>query len=459
MATEPSATARRRGWALAFLALCLGVGLAARLGAAAIPNLFPSLTLSGRSVSWWADKPLFPDSLEYIRMANHFAAGDGLITDRAGRIARMPAYPVFIAAVYAVFGESILVLRVADAVLGTVAILLAYVLAKRLFGGGAGLAAAAIMAVYPFFVIQALLVLSETLFVVFLLAGAACLARAYGGGGGYLVWAGLAGLGLALATLTRGSFLYVAPLTAAGWVLAGRFGRPAVLGACAMLAAFALAMMPWVVRNWRASDGHLVVTTLRVGPSLYEGLNPRATGGPMMDRINWDEGTQGMGEWERDRYWRRRAIEWAWENPGPTLALAANKLGRFWSPMPNLDQLRGTAPCALLALSYGLVMAFAIVGILRSWRRADVALILLLPVVYYCLLHMVFVGSVRYREAVMPLLVVVAAHGLEGAWRRWRRGSPAAHGAGAGVQRGRDRGAPAGAGAGGGPGQAGGGGG
>jgi len=332
----------------------------------------------------------------------------------------MPGYPTLIAAVQAVFGRGLLPVRVADAVLGTAAIGLVWLLARELYGAREAVVAAAITAVYPFFVAQAALVLSETLFVVWMLAAGICLARAWRRCSPR--WAALAGLWCGLATLTRGSFLPVGPLAAVGWAAFGRPRRRALGCAGAMLGALAIALAPWVIRNWGASDGHLVLTTLRMGPSLYEGLNPEADGGPMMERINWDEGTRGLSERERDRYWRRRAVEYALANPGRVAALAWRKLGRFWNVVPNFAALRSPLLCLALGVPYVVVMLLAAVGLAWSWRRGDVALIVLLPVVYYCGVHMIFVGSVRYREAVMPLLIVLAARGAARVWRGgWRK--------------------------------------
>ncbi len=454
----------RRTWL--WLGVCLAVGLGARLAVVAIPHVAGSLTVSGWPVARWVDQPLFPDSVEYTRMASNIRHGDGFGLDRASRIGRMPGYPALLAAVQAAFGESLLVARVTDALLGTALIALVFLLAREVYGPREGLVAAGIVALYPFLIAQALLVLSETLFAVFLVAGCWFLAKAYRDTN--VKWAALTGLAFGLATLTRGSFLAAALLAAVAWVVARRLERRAVLCALAMAAALALAMAPWVARNWQASDGHLVLTTLRVGPSLYEGLNPRANGGPMMEELRFEldgPAVKGLSEYERDQHWRREAFRFARENPGRALALAAMKLGRFWNVVPNLEQFRGPLVCAAVGVPYGLVMLLAIAGLVcgtaargcgstgegarATLRRLDAALILLLPVVYYCLVHMVFVGSVRYREALMPLLIVVAGRGATTLWDWMRRGRTRADGDRAGVQRGGDGGSPAGAGAGG----------
>jgi len=431
----------RRGWV--WLVVCLAVGFTARVGAVVAFHSIRQLQIGGRMVHSPAEQSLFPDSWEYLRMAENLLAGEGLTTVEIygrlsddpepaapgseeepqgvekGRIARMPGYPIFLAGVQLVFGPSKLAVRLAQAVLGTVTVALAYVLAQRLFGRAEAVVAGLFVAVYPFFILYSVLILSEVLFIVFMLAALVCLVLAYQRPG--RKWSLLAGLGLGLATLVRASFLPFGVLAAVAWVVLRRFERRALLGAALMLAAFAATMTPWVVRNWYASRGHLVLTTLRAGASLYEGLNPDADGGPMMDRIDWDQGTARLDDYERDKRWRHLALDFARNHPGRVLSLAGAKLVRFWNVVPNLQQFQKPIFCVALGGPYVVVMLLALWGVALSWRRAETALILLLPVVYYSLVHTVFVGSVRYRLAVMPMVVVLAAHGLVGLWSRWRR--------------------------------------
>ncbi|MBM4035795.1 MAG: hypothetical protein FJ291_28990, partial [Planctomycetes bacterium] len=73
--------AKRGAWL--WLGACLAVGLAARLGAVALPHVAGSLTVSGRPIAEWAKRPLFPDTDEYTRMAANIRQGQGMMLDRA----------------------------------------------------------------------------------------------------------------------------------------------------------------------------------------------------------------------------------------------------------------------------------------------------------------------------------------------------------------------------------------
>ena len=386
------------------------VALVVRVAAVLVFQALPSVTLGGRRVVSPAEQPLFPDALEYLKVTKNILLGRGLMVDEASRIGRMPGYPVFLALVQSVCGESLLAVRLVQAVVGTGVVWLVWLLAREVYGERQACLAAAVAAVYPYFVLFTPLVLAETVFMALFLWGALCLKLAYSHG--RWVSAVLAGVFLGLATLVRASLLPFVLLAAAVWVVLGRLERGAFGRAAALLVAFGLVMAPWVVRNYYASGGHVVPTTLRAGPSLYEALNPEADGGPMMDRIDWGDGTEGLSEYEQNRLWRARAVAFVRGSPAKALALAGRKLVRFWNVVPNYPPFRVPLLCVVVGVPYVAVMLLAAVGLVRSWRRGDVNLILLLPVVYYALLHMVFVGSVRYRVPVMPLVIIIAAHGL-----------------------------------------------
>jgi hypothetical protein len=179
-----------------------------------------------------------------------------------------------------------------------------------------------------------------------------------------------------------------------------------------------MGMLPWWIRNYQVSDG-FVPTTSRMGASLYDGLSPKATGGSDMSfitgfyaKLNTEvaEGSfSGNYELELDRRMKSAALNWAVENPAATASLAIKKLGRMWNPLPNDNRLNSGKLKWLLAIGYVVVVCAAILGIWRIRKDGWERLILVTPAIYFSLLHMVFVSSIRYRQPAMILLVVFAA--------------------------------------------------
>ena len=287
-------------------------------------------------------------------------------------------------------------------------------------------AAAGLAAVEPYVVGMSALVLSEALFLPLMLAGLWGLAALWGGGKEPspvrpdLVAVG-SGLAMGGAILARPSWALFVPAVLAAWVLGSGRGRrvEAVRGALIVAAASAAILAPWWARNARVL-GRFVPTAMWVGASLYDGIGPQATGESDMEFVN-EPGVRALGEVEQDAVFRDRSMAFARAHPGRVLALAGIKFGRFWSPWPNAGVLRG--PGVALASAVVTVPVYALIA-LGAWdRRRDARALVLLagPLVYFCLLHMVFVSSVRYRIPGEVPALALAAVGL-GRLARWRPG-------------------------------------
>ena len=369
------------------------------------------------------------------------------------RVMRMPGYPAFLALSIKLFGERLIGVRLLQAVVGTIACWFVFLLGRELIDKRTGLVAAALAAMMPTFVGFGALALTETLFAATLLGSLlplAVLSRSWTGSEISDVtrarWplANLAGISLAIAVYVRPSWLLVAPgfcvlhcLAAifGGWrskasttgasdkvstaqvptpdstqTLPGRKGRLqiAVLESVAIFAGLSIALLPWTLRN-RAITGHPIVTTLWVGPSLYDGLNPDATGDSDMQFFEHDNLLRSMSEYEMDREYRRRAWSFAGENPGRAVSLGFAKLLRYWKPWPNAEQFRSWWMCGGMAALYLPVFAGAIAGFWKQRRDLRCLLLTAVPVLYFAGIHTVFVGSLRYRlPAEYPLLILTA---------------------------------------------------
>jgi 4-amino-4-deoxy-L-arabinose transferase-like glycosyltransferase len=404
----PGPTEHRR-WLLGILALALllrvvvAIGLQWRLG----------------------DAFLIPgDANGYWELGERTFRGDDYALYTPPRqVLRMPGFPAFLAASMTL-GSGLLPARLLLCVVGTVACGLVYWLGRELVDPGAGLIAAALAAVCPTLVGFTPLILSETLFAACLLGsliamavlvrGRSSRASAAGGppmGGPVRRWLLALGTGalIGIACYVRPSWLLSAPAFAALILLLRPNRRAAAVEGALVVAAVLLTLVPWGLRNQRVT-GHFVLTTLWVGPSLYDGLNPDATGDSNMAFYDRDNLLgRGLTEYEVDRHYRREALDFVRSNPGRALRLAFVKLGRFLNPLPNAQQFGQWWLKAAVAASFVPALLFAVRG---GWdlRRDTWALILTAgPLLYFASIHMVFVSSLRYRlPAEYPLLVLSA---------------------------------------------------
>ena len=385
---------------------------------------------------------VFPDARYYWLLARTIGAGSPYEIVEwehvSYRAMRTPAYPLFLAVCQAFFGELPIAVRLVQAVLGTASVWLVYRLARRVDMSSepdpvsqrrfwtVPWIAAALAACHPDLVAMSELILSEALFMPLMLLtlwGLATLWRASDEpewpGGDFaarrtILVAMSTGIAGGAAVLTRPSWGLFLPMVLLVWVMASLASRDphrrrVVLGGAALiLTGMVLVMSPWWARNARIY-GRFVPTSLWMGASLYDGLNPRATGASDMTFRDAPEFRE-LGELELDATLTRRALDFARSNRSRVLELALIKIGRYWSPWPNAEDYRSPWLAVASAL---VVIPLYLLMIAGAWdRRRDLCALVLLagPVLYFCAVHSVFVSSIRYRIpgeiAAMPLAAI-----------------------------------------------------
>lgn len=365
----------------------------------------------------WNPAPFdFPDSHRYVCVARNIAVGRGPVESATTLAGTDPVYPAMLAigvrlgcasdAAILSFGRAI------NCLFGLVVVGLIAAIGERLFSRRVGLWAAAWCAIDPILLFFNALVLTELPYIAMLCAAILLLIRF--NESGRIGLAVLAGAILGVATLTRSSGLFL-PLLLAVWLIAANWRLPtrrtSVGAAIAMLLAVFVVMAPVIYRNYELFGAFVPVRT-GSGASLMEALGPWADGAPGMDRIVYPDVAEDANEVERDRVYRAAALAWARSHPRETLALAIRKLARTWSITINAAAFQSGMYALAGWLSVAPIFLLGLVGAWRTRRRIAVLVVLLLPAGYFSLLHMVFVGSVRYRLPAMPLIFLLAAVGL-----------------------------------------------
>ncbi len=375
-----------------------------------IPTLV-ALLLGLALALWLGATPRFPDADDYLAIARSLRAGDGFVNPTGLRASRAPLLP-FVVAVWPTLPAARLfgVLCFAGTVWWTGRWL------GRTLDPGAGRLVAWLCALHPLLLVFSALLLTEAPFTLFWLVCLERLSRfSRMGTPGTAAGAGLA---WGLACLTRPSALVLAP-----WALAHLWRRPA--GRKALLAwgliplCAGLLVLPWTVRN-RVVLGAWVPVTAKAGSDLYEVNGPHADGGPKRDAIVWPEEIYGLSEVEADRLLGRRARAWMAAHPAAVAALAVRKQARFWSPAPNAPGLQRPAlvwPARLFFVPWLGAAALGAVVVVRKGRRGRE---LLVPIALLAGAHAIFMGSIRYRVPLEPLLAMLVVYG----WRAWRPPAP-----------------------------------
>ncbi|MEZ6063842.1 MAG: glycosyltransferase family 39 protein [Planctomycetaceae bacterium] len=374
------------------------------------------------------------DSNGYWILAQKIAAGEDYeIYTPPRRVLRMPGFPLLLAGSIRLFGDRIFAARIVLAFVGTACCWLTYLLGTRLVMRRVGFWAALFVAVNPLHVGNSVIILSETWFTFWMLLSLLALTGLLQAGqegcsivtgnalphslaGKTCAWrlwlrAILVGGLIGAASLVRPGFLpWLAFCFLAVTILVRRSFPARVVIATGLLIGCGLAMLPWTLRNV-AVTGHWVVTSLWSGPSLYDGLNPEATGASDMQFFDRENVLSKMSEFEMNRHYKDRAVDFVKNHLGRAVELAFVKAVRFLNPVPN--QLNSNRVIQGLCIIWYVAFLLLLVGAVWS-RLLDMEgwVVVLGPFLLFLLVHMVFVGSVRYRLPVEFPMSVQAACGL-----------------------------------------------
>jgi len=346
------------------------------------------------------DKFFFPDSERYDRIASDLVLGKGFSSTFTA-----PLYPVLLSWLYTFFGHSFLTVRIVHSIIGTASVLIIYLLAKEMFSEKAGLIAALLGSIYPFFVFFTGLVLTETLFTFLFLCFVLFLKRmAANAGWRYAIYAGIFS---GLSILVKPVMAYFVPF-ALVVVMAVYRGKKLVLCSLAVLPITLFVIAPWALDNYRRT-GKVIFLATGGGLTLYESNNPHATGGPGVERIVWTEEMKEMDAFELDRHFKKEALRFIKDNPHRFVELAVIKVRRFWSFTPNAGGYQSWKYKVISIVSYGPILILAMWQIVVTRRRWKELIFLYLPVIFFTLLHTVILGSLRYRLPIMPYVIMFAA--------------------------------------------------
>lgn len=382
--------------------------------AAALLAAFALAVRAGYVILQPATDPTFHrpmlDGAYYVAWARAIATGGGGFE---GVYYLGPLYPFLLAALLAGPGIAWSVLYLIQHAMVVGAALLLGRVAAREAGEGAGLAASAIVLLYPPALFFASRPLSEPL-ALLLLAGAVASASR-GWEEGSTRWAAASGLLGGLAALARPNLLLVPALFFLGLLFRKRFGAALLLAAAA-----AIPIAPAAMRNLRVS-GHLVPVSANAGIVLWLGNAPGAVGlytpveGFSGRLATQQEEAQALASAragreldavEADRFFLREALRARASDPLGTIVLLVRRLGLTldaaehgldYAPSLDRNPLRWAAPlpfAVILGLAAGGIV-FGRSGGFPLWSAA--AACAATPLLFYV--------SSRHR---LPLAILLA---------------------------------------------------
>jgi hypothetical protein len=387
------------------LAAAVLVGLAVRLAFA---------------LGYWTGQPLTRDEREYLSLARGIASGRGAVYDRevlAGGVepfGRAPGYPFFLALTGGgrrAVSEVPTSVKVAQSVVGAVGVAMLGLVAGRLAGPAAAGAAAMVAALYPPLVWIASYAFSESIAWPLGLVAAWLFDRAVFGSrpaSALLVCGVVTGLSI----LVRPALLVFLAL-ACLWLLWRRHAAwSAILTAGALCA-----ILPWTIRTY-AREGRLELVASEGGVTFWTGNHPLAVGeGDLAANPALKRASQalrlahpGASEAEMEPVYYAAAFHWIASHPGDWLGLEARKIFYSVVPLGPSYRLHSSRYFAASVVSYGLLLAAAVIGLVRLADRRGRLVGLWLLAGSALVTGVVFFPQERFRiPAIDPALVVCAS--------------------------------------------------
>jgi Dolichyl-phosphate-mannose-protein mannosyltransferase len=398
-----------RRHALAAVAALVGLGLALRI--------WFLLDVTGGS-------SLVGDGVEYVALGQGIADGHGYVSpfhppgaESLATAHKPPLYPLLLAVVALLGGSGHVPFQIASALVGTATVAVCALLANRIAGPRAAVAAAALGAVYPVFLVADASLRAESLYA---LCVALTLLAAYRAWDRPTAWR-LAQLGVivGLATLARSEGLLLLLLALPIVWIKGRPGRGWRLGLVA--GACVLTLAPWLIRCWIAFDQPVFISTnsgdVIAGANcadVYSGTNL----GSWSFRCVTGEGGD---EAEVASRLRERGWDYARDHADRLPAVVAARALRPWGFYDPSGEAVGktygegrseAANWAGLAACWAL-LALAMVGALALRRRGQPLFILAAPFALVVVVSVASYGILRLRAPADVALVVLGAVGVD----------------------------------------------
>jgi 4-amino-4-deoxy-L-arabinose transferase-like glycosyltransferase len=333
-------------------------------------------------------------------------------------------YPHFLGTVYAVFGHTLLVVRLLQLAVGVGTVALVAVVGRSIASRAVGNVAAMIQALFAP-AIFAEMEIEKTALATFFLAAAVTLAirrRSY--------WTIAAGGGLlGLSALCRGNVaLLVVPIV---WYLGREDHNWRPRAAAVFVTGMLIVAAPVLLHNQATGGGWTLTSSM--GQNFYQGNNdfnssgsygvlPFVRSSPEFEEADFRaEAERRVGRslepGEVSDYWWGQA--WAHIRNDPWLAARAIEhkvelvLNDYEVPDNQDFYLVADFSPVLrwLPLSFGVLLPFAFIGAVVSWRQRPARLIVVLVLSYLASVVAFFVVG-RFRLTVMPLVAVTAALGV-----------------------------------------------
>jgi 4-amino-4-deoxy-L-arabinose transferase-like glycosyltransferase len=341
-------------------------------------------------------------------------------------------YTGYLAGLYSIFGVQPLIARMIQAILvGTLQPLLTFWIGLRVFNRNAGLIAAALTAVYTYFIYYTASLMTEPFYIVAILASLLLsLLYVHGKVPGVhnrrqdWALAGALGLTLGVAVLLRQLYMLFIPflLVWMWWARRKVTGKSLVWPLLLVVGIVAGMVLPFTLFNYSRFQRFVLLNT-NAGYAFYFGNHPIYGTHfiPILDESSGGYSAlipkelHGMDEATLDQELLKRGIQFVADEPERYVLLSLSRIPVYFQFWPSAKS--GLLSNIARVSSFGLLWPFMLYGLVLSFIRrpwsvsrflSAPALLLQMFVIIYSVIHLLSWALIRYRLPVDAVLIVFA---------------------------------------------------
>ena len=378
----------------------------------------------------------FADTIDYIVAARMLVENGSYPATGGLNFFRAPLFPMFMALIWSVTGESVFAVKIVQAVLHAITTLMIFRIGMLLSGQTLVAALAGLMfAVNPFFVYQAAAVQTEALHTFLLTLALLLVIKMIVAENGFdLKTAAAAGVAFGLGALCKNSPLGICIVVAIMMAILFYRRKNSLVSGAVMVGAMFVTILPWSFVNV-ATRGEFILINDSSGFVAWIGNHPanmriyegefasREETQQYQDYLGKTLAAEQIAEWERTKgysrlsfkeredLWRQKAIENAKAEPGITARLLGWKLIAFWKPWLSTDiySVKAAIGSALIVVPL-FVFGFAGMWISRKQPGTrEVVIIFTVLMLFVTAVHTALVSTIRLRLSNVDALLTVFA--------------------------------------------------
>lgn len=334
----------------------------------------------------------------------------------------LPVYPSFLAAIYSIFGHSLVVVRIMQTLISSLSCILVFVIAKNLFNKTTAIFSGLLTALSPAMVYLAGALMNETLFIFIILSAMFFAVK-------FIKTNSLKdniyfSIFMCIAMLTKELMLpFVFFLIIWYLIICGSF-KKALVNSSVSILVIVLLFMPWAIRNYKVYKDPMPFISV-AGKTLWEGNHPSAKGyhvipgdkdwealglkKPKYTPWGWES---DMTEAKRRKLYTRRAIDWLIRHPKHFLKLIPLKFIYFWGPITQTSSKTAKRFTFVYSAFYSIILIFAIFGIILSRKRFKGLLLIYLLFIYFTIGACISIAITRYRLPLEPFYIMLASYSM-----------------------------------------------